>query len=277
MSGSGALTVLNQLLSALGTRITTFRVSSTATNSAVADLKTPQNSSGSAALLPVRVALLSLIALASSLCLAQASPPSAPNVPQNEADAALPETYPTVFPHPATWRFYVGGQLNMIFQAHPPFHAKYSGPNSFRNDGEHAVSRVASLYLGVQATRTTEFLFDVEETGGRGISDAFGLAGFTNLDVVRNPTLGAAPYIARVMLHQIIPLSEETQESDRTFLSLSTSLPKKRLEFRLGKLGMADFFDLNEVGNDSHLQFTNWTIDNNGGYVYAADTRGYSY
>lgn len=165
----------------------------------------------------------------------------------------------------------------MIFQAHSPFHAKYSGPNSFRNDGEHALSRVATLYLGWQATRTTEFLFDVEETGGRGISDAFGLGGFTNLDVVRNPELGPAPYIARLMLHQVVPLSAKRIEADRNFLSLATSVPEKRLDLRFGKLGMADFFDVNDVGTDSHLQFTNWTIDNNGGYDYAADTRGYTY
>src|SRR5262249_18002831 len=41
--------------------------------------------------------------------------------------------------------------------------------------------------------------------------------------------------------------------------------------------GMADFFDINSVGSDSHLQFMNWTIDNNGAYDYAADTRGYTY
>ena len=120
----------------------------------------------------------------------------------------------------------------MIFQAHPGFGAKYSGPNSFRNDPEHALSRVATLYLGLQATRTTDLLFDVEETGGRGLSDAFGLAGFTNLDVVRNPSLGAAPYIARAMVHQIVPLTTKTEEAGRNFLSLATSLPEKRLEFR---------------------------------------------
>src|SRR5260370_28078629 len=41
--------------------------------------------------------------------------------------------------------------------------------------------------------------------------------------------------------------------------------------------GVADFFDLNSVGSDSHLQFLNWTVDNNGGYDYAADTRGYTW
>jgi len=35
--------------------------------------------------------------------------------------------------------------------------------------------------------------------------------------------------------------------------------------------------DVNEVLSDSHLQFENWTIDNNGAWDYAADTRGYTY
>ncbi len=42
-------------------------------------------------------------------------------------------------------------------------------------------------------------------------------------------------------------------------------------------MGIVDFFDVNAVGTDSHLQFTNWTVDNNGAYDYAADTRGYTY
>lgn len=33
----------------------------------------------------------------------------------------------------------------------------------------------------------------------------------------------------------------------------------------------------NGILSDSHLQFTNWTIDNNGAWDYAADTRGYTY
>src|SRR5205807_483866 len=60
-------------------------------------------------------------------------------------------------------------------------------------------------------------------------------------------------------------------------LSLAARVPARRIEIRAGKLGIADFFDLNAVGSDSHLQFTNWTVDNNGAYDYAADTRGYTY
>jgi len=179
--------------------------------------------------------------------------------------------------HSLTSRYWISGQANFIFQAHPDFFAKYSGPNSLRAEGEHATSRVFTLYTGIQLFKDTEFFFDVESAGGRGISNALGLAGFTNLDVVRNPTLGSTPYIARVMIHQVIPLTTERVEAERTPLSLATELPRKRLEFRLGKMSTADFFDVNSVGGDSRLQFTNWTVDNTGAYDYAADTRGYTY
>ena len=39
---------------------------------------------------------------------------------------------------------------------------------------------------------------------------------------------------------------------------------------------LPDFFDFNDIGSDSHLQFMNWTVDNNGAWDYAADTRGYT-
>ena len=50
----------------------------------------------------------------------------------------------------------------------------------------------------------------------------------------------------------------------------------RRFEIRVGKMTLPDTFDVNSVGSDSHLQFTNWTIDNNGAWDYAADTRGYT-
>jgi hypothetical protein len=174
-------------------------------------------------------------------------------------------------------RFWLSGQVNFITQYHPTFPAKYSGPNSLQPDSEHATSRVMTLYTGVAITKTTEFLFDLEEAGGGGLSSALGVAGFFNLDVVRNPTLGQAPYVSRIMLRQIIPLGGEKTEAVRGPLGLAPSLPVRRLEIHAGKMSTADFFDINSVGSDSHLQFMNWTLDNNGAYDYAADTRGYTY
>ncbi|MCU1296402.1 MAG: Carbohydrate-selective porin [Acidobacteriaceae bacterium] len=200
---------------------------------------------------------------------------SSPDKPEKSSVADDPAV--TMFPHSATARYWISGQDNIIFQYHPSFYAKYSGPNSLRPQAEDATSNVSTLFLGYQLTHTTEVLFDLEEASGGGLSDALGLAGETNLDVVRNPLLSKAPYMARVMVREIIPLSKETVEVGRGPLALATPLPVRRLEIRAGKFGMADFFDVNSVGSDSHFQFMNWTIDNNGAYDYAADTRGYTF
>jgi len=197
-------------------------------------------------------------------------------VSAQDAGAGPGDSQPlTVFPHSDS-PFWLSGQVNVIFQAHPSFRALYSGPNSLLSSSESATSIVTTLFTGVSVGRRTDVLLDLESAGGRGISDALGLAGFTNLDVVRNPTLGASPYVARVMVHQIVPLGRDEISSPRGPLSLAREVPVRRLEWRVGKFGTADFFDLNSVGSDSHLQFTNWTIDNNGAYDYAADTRGYT-
>ena len=174
-------------------------------------------------------------------------------------------------------RFWISAQANFIRQQQPSFHAAYSGPNSFQSDKEHATSRVETLYTGFQITKQLEILADVESAGGAGLSNALGIAGFPNVDVVRNPSLSEDPYVSRVMLHYTIPLSKENTEATRNPLSLASSVAVRRLELRLGKMSTVDFFDLNSVGSDSHLQFMNWAIVNNGAFDYAADTRGYTY
>src|ERR1700686_1693498 len=205
--------------------------------------------------------------------------------PQSEQTPAPPDAetgpatdpIPVMFPHPETDRLWISGQANVISQWHPPFRSPYQGRNSLSPEAQDASSRVLTLYTGLRLTGTTELLCDVQETGGHGIGEAFGLAGFTNLDVVRNPALSKAPYIARLMWHQIIPLSHVEANAARTAFSLFSKLPERRLELRFGKFGIADFFDLNNYGSDSNFQFMNWTVDNNGAYDYAADTRGYTF
>ena len=182
----------------------------------------------------------------------------------------------TVLDHPAS-SYFIGAQLNFIYQHHGAFPARYSGPQSFGPDPEYAVSRVLTLYTGLQLPRGWDVVLDVESAGGQGLSEAFGLAGFTNLDVVRNPTLGSTPYLARLIVRKVIALSSDDVDVQRGPLNMASRLPARRLEIRAGKLGIVDFFDVNGVGSDSHLQFTNWTVDNNGAYDYDADTRGYTY
>src|SRR6266436_1262394 len=219
------------------------------------------------------VPLLGFVLLIAPAVRAQEAPESSHSAPQ----APESDPIPVMFPHPETDRLWISGQANFISQWHPAFHSPYQGRNSLSPQAQDATSHVFTLYTGLRLTNNAELLCDVQETGGHGIGEALGIAGFTNLDVVRNPRLGKAPYIARLVWHQIIPLSSEDAPSIRTPYSLFSRLPVRRLEIRFGKFGLADFFDLNSYGTDSNFQFMNWTVDNNGAYDYAADTRGFTF
>ena len=192
------------------------------------------------------------------------------------ADAPSADNPEVMFPHFKDTRFWISGQANFIFQTHPPFHADYTGKNSLSPDYEKATSRVMTLYTGVRLNNSTELLVDIEEAGGAALTTGLGLAGNTDLDIVRNPLLSKEPYLGRGMIHKVFALSKDKVENQRTWLSLFDELPRRRLEIRFGKVSMPDFFDVNSVGSDTHLQFINWTTDNNGAYDYAADTRGYT-
>ena len=200
------------------------------------------------------------------------------SLPDKEQVPASPEV--TMFPHSDTAPYWISGQLNVIYQANPGFHSPYQGPNSFHNAPEYKTSILDTLFLGFQPHRNlrynTDFIVDFEEAGGRGLSEALGIAGFTNLDVVRNPNLSSSPYLARGEIHQTIGLTNQMTESDRGPFSLATEVPVRRFEIRVGKMSLPDIFDVNDVATDSHLQFMNWTVDNDGAWDYAADTRGYT-
>jgi len=203
-----------------------------------------------------------------------------PSPPPYESSQAAEASAPAMFPHPDNTRYFIAGQANIIFQSHGPFHSPYQGPNSLLPRGEYKTSLLGTIYMAYQLNRGPNYaadaIFDVEAADGRGISEALGVAGMTNLDVVRNPNLGKLPYLARYELHQVIGLSNWEVDSDRGPFSLATKLPARRVELHVGRMGLPDFFDINSVGSDSHLQFMNWSVDNNGAWDYAANTRGYT-
>jgi high affinity Mn2+ porin len=200
--------------------------------------------------------------------------------PQGGADPADPaapdDDTPAMFPHFKSTRIWLTGQANFVEQWQPSFPAKYSGPHSLSPNYQKGISRVMTLYSGVRLSNSFELIGDLEEAGGYALSLGFGLAGNPDLDIVRNPLLSKAPYLARGEIHKVIALSKDKIENDRNAFSLFDELPRRRLEIRFGKFSLPDFFDVNSVGSDTHLQFLNWTTDNNGAWDYAADTRGYT-
>jgi len=217
----------------------------------------------------------SLVLLCAALAWAALAPAQQPQAPIATPDPQ-DDSPQSMFPHFKSTRFWLSGQANFIFQAHPDFEALYSGPQSLSPNYEKATSRLLTLYTGVRLNNSTEILVDIEEAGGSALSTGFGLAGNTNLDIVRNPTISKAPYVARGLFHAVFALSDDKVENERTPLSLFEELPRRRFEFRIGKFSMPDFFDINSVGSDTHFQFVNWTTDSNGAWDYAADTRGYT-
>jgi high affinity Mn2+ porin len=242
---------------------------------------------------PLLLAIGAVLLLGTSLCAQQPAPP-APAPAENAASPDSPATAApatadarasdppagdateTMVPHLKSTRFWLSGQSNFIFQTHPEFHAPYSGAHSLGPHYEKATSRVVTAFAGFRFNNSTEFVGAVEEAGGSALSLGFGLAGNTDVDIVRNPLLSKAPYLGRGMFHTVIALSHDKVENQRNYLSLFDELPRRRLELRLGKFSMADFLDGNSVGSDPHFQFINWTVVNNGAWDYAADTRGYT-
>ncbi len=205
---------------------------------------------------------------------------AAVNAPSQTTSTPPPAPTVTISPHHGGEQWWLSGEANIIFQGNLPFHSPYVGTNSFLNGTEYKTSLLGTLYTAVRPTKSirynTDLIVDVESSGGRGLSQALGLAGFTNLDVVRNPTLSTLPYLARYGIHQVIGLTRETASQEPGFFGVAPSVPVRRVEFRVGKMTLPDFFDVNNPGSDSHLQFMNWTVDNNGAWDYAADTRGYT-
>ena len=231
----------------------------------------------------ILLAMLSLVVTATS---AQQNEPSAPSsqtpvsakaTDSSGAEDPADDGPETMFPHFKDTRFWLSGQANFVFQRfiRSSPHS-YSGRAQPQPNYEKATSRVLTLYTGVRLNNSTEILVDIEEAGGDALSAGFGLAGNTDLDIVRNPSLSKAPYVGRAMIHKVFALSKDKVENQRNFLSLFEEFPRRRLEIRFGKFSMPDFFDINSVGSDTHLQFLNWTTDNNGAWDYAADTRGYT-
>jgi hypothetical protein len=228
----------------------------------------------------ILVGWLAALALVQGASTAHAQTPDAlPNAPKPQQDTQDAPIVAMV-PHHGNNRWWLSGQANMIFQGNLPFHSPYEGTNSFHDGAEYKTSLLGTLYAAIRPTRSikynTDFILDLESSGGRGLSQALGLAGFTNLDVVRNPTLSTVPYLARYQIHQVFGLTQETTPQEPGFFAVAPSVPVRRVELRIGKMTLPDFFDVNDIGSDSHLQFMNWTVDNNGAWDYAADTRGYT-
>lgn len=173
----------------------------------------------------------------------------------------------------------LGAQFTLIAQYLPPFHALYNGPQSFTDSGDFQGTHTYGVYLGSQLTHHLQAYVDVEMARGGAIGNAFGLAGVTNGDVLRQGSveLAQGPYVARAFVRYMVPLSRAADTVRRAMDQLPGAEPTRRVEVKVGKLALTDDIDQSRYANSTRTQFCNWGLFNNTAWDYAADTRGYSY
>jgi len=183
---------------------------------------------------------------------------------------------------PAAWAadwippYMVGGQSTVVWQHLPSFRSPYAGPRSFRPGPEDTVSHSYTLYTGVRLLPWLDVYVDPEMIRGEGIGGGFGLAGYTNGEVIRNPAAGMDPYLARAFLRATIPLGSDVEDTEADTLHVGGARARRRLVLTGGVLAAADIFDTNRYANSTRTQFLNWSFINNTAWDFAADTRGYT-
>ncbi|WP_200890698.1 hypothetical protein [Pedobacter lusitanus] len=107
-------------------------------------------------------------------------------------------------------RFNFHFQQTVITQTKPGFHALYSGDNSLSAAHETATSFTTTLFGGARLWKGAEAYFNPEMSGGKGFSQALGVAGFTNGETFRIGSPEPAIYIARAYLVQTFGWGKET-------------------------------------------------------------------
>ncbi len=91
-----------------------------------------------------------------------------------------------------------------------------------------------ALYAGGRLNNSFEVQADVKDAAGAGLSNALGLGGITNLDVVRIPGEGSPLSTAPISRGACFtPYSARARiENDRSAFSLFDELSRRRLEIR---------------------------------------------
>ena len=166
-------------------------------------------------------------------------------------------------------------QQTIITQYKPAFYAPYSGLNSLSPLSETQTSITATFFGTARLWKGSQFIFDPELSGGAGLSQTLGIAGFPNGEAFRVGGVQNKIYIGRLFYQQIFEWGKEkdTLESDQ--LQLAGLRSKRYFLAGIGKFNMGDFFDQNNFSHDPRTQFMNWALMDNAAWDYPANTRGY--
>jgi high affinity Mn2+ porin len=182
----------------------------------------------------------------------------------------------TTFSQDKNWSLYF--QQTVIPQHKPKITAPYSGDNSLVDTSETQTSLTTTIFIGRRLWKGAAVFYNPELAGGSGLSQARGIAGFTNGECFRIGNPSPTIYTARLYLRQDFALkNSKTEPEEDAANSLGGERPTERFTIILGKFSMADFFDNNSYSHDPRTQYMNWALMSNGGWDYPANTRGYTW
>jgi high affinity Mn2+ porin len=191
-------------------------------------------------------------------------------------------------------------QQTIIPQHKPKINAPYSGEFSLSDSSETQTSLTTTIYIGRRLWKGASLFYNPELAGGSGLSQARGIAGFTNGECFRIGDPKPTIYTARLFFRQDFALSNQkktnkiaknnntTKEkvvegevhaapTEDGINSIQGNRPIDRFSFTIGKFSIADFFDNNSYAHDPRSQFMNWALMSSGAWDYPANTRGYTW
>jgi len=166
-------------------------------------------------------------------------------------------------------------QQTIITQYKPGFSAPYSGLNSLSPLTETQTSITSTFFGTARWWKGSQFTFDPELSGGAGLSQTLGIAGFPNGETFRVGGVQNKIYIARLFYQQSFEWGNEKDTLESDELQLAGLKSKRYFTFGIGKFNMGDFFDNNSFSHDPRSQFMNWALMDNAAWDYPANTRGY--
>jgi high affinity Mn2+ porin len=210
-----------------------------------------------------------------ALLLALCAAATACGAPAADAD----ESAPAQAPAPANSApMLLAAQYTGIEQWQSRLTSPYVGVHSLLPDGDRQATHTYGFYGGWAARPWAQLYLDAEKFMGAGVSDATGLGGLTNGDVIREgvPGLKKQFYIARAYARFMLPLSGAVAAVARGQDQLPGTEAVRRLELKVGQLSVSDDFDHNAYANSARTQFLNWSLWNNTSWDFAANTRGYT-
>jgi high affinity Mn2+ porin len=172
-------------------------------------------------------------------------------------------------------RFNFHFQQTTVTQYKPAFSALYTGQNSLLTSSETQTSITSTFFGAARLWKGAEVYFNPELSGGAGLSQTLGIAGFPNGETFRVGGAQNKIYIARLYLRQNFEWGAEKDTVEDDINQLAGLKSKRYFSFTIGKMNLGDFFDGNNFSHDPRTQFLNWALMDNAAWDYPANTRGY--